>query len=414
MSRLPILLVILLLFVPGWPGSLRNVQATQAGPKPKRVMASMVIEKAVFEEKDGKAVESPRRKFVEATFDTKGNVIESKVFFPKTDLYLRYAAKRDADGKKLEDAYFEANGKQAGKRTYTYDANGRVSEILSVIEKNDKKIKIVIKRDSSGRIVEVVENNLKEKTSERTNYTYRDAESVIEANEFDEKGIPKATEGYKFDADGKLAIVQKLHRLDKEDKSGTLYPGLIDQKAFGPQGATIEEFLSYGEVTSRERHAYEFDSDGNWTSRRTELGVHTKTGEVFVPFETTYRTLIYGNEPSPENGVKDRLGDFIERKILQFALRGNPNERRFPEYPVQSKKAGISGFILTPIKISETGRTMFAFGEPTRFNRQRLGEYQPLIQASRAAAFLWKFNPTLSDGMPAAIKGEITFAFNLG
>ncbi len=410
MPRLSVLLVLSLLFAAGWPGSIRNVQATQAGSKPKRVISSIVIEKAIFEEKEGKAVEMPRRKFVEATFDAKGNVVESKIFFPKTDLFLRYAAKRDADGKKLEDVYFEANGKQAGKRTYAYDANGRVSEILSVREKEN--VKIVIKREASGRITEIAENDLKEKTSERTTYVYRDAESVIEAHEFDEKGIPKSTDGYKFDAEGRLAIVQQLHRLDKEDKSGALYPGLIDQTSFGPRGVPVEEFLSYGDMTSRERHLYEFDAEGNWITRRTELAVPTKSGEVFVPFETTYRTIVYGSEAPSEKTVKDRSGDFIEAKTLRFGLRGRATDRRVPNYPPQSKNAGLSGYILTAVKISETGRTMFAFGEPVRFDRQRINEYQPLIQSSREAAFSWKFNPTLSDGMPATTKGEITFSFN--
>lgn len=414
MRRLPILLSLIVLFAPAWPGSIRNVQATQAGSKPKRIIASMVIEKGVFEEKDGKAVEMPRRKFVEVTFDANGNVVESKIFFPKTDLFLRYVAKRDADGKKLEDAYFEANGKQAGKRTYAYDAEGRVAEILSHLARKDEKFKIVIKREASGRITEIIENDLTEKKSERTTYLYRDAESVIEAREFDEKGIPKTTDGYKFDANGRLAIVQQLHRLDKEDKSGTLYPGLIDQTSFGPQGVPVEEFLSYDNVINHERHLYEFDADGNWTTRRTELAVPTKSGEVFVPFETTYRTIVYGAEAPAEKSVKDRFGDFIERKTLQFTLRGGAQYRRVPDYPVESRKNRISGYILTSVKISETGRTMFAFGEPSRFNRQRIGEYQPLIQASRTAAFLWKFDPTPSDGIPATIKGEITFTFNLG
>jgi hypothetical protein len=404
-------MVLILLFAPAWPGSMGNVHATQAGSKPKRVISSMVIEKAIFEEKDGKAVEMPRRKFAEATFDAKGNVVESKIFFPKTDLFLRYVAKRDADGKKLEDAYFEANGKQAGKRTYAYDAEGRVSEILSNLAWKDEKFKIVIKREASGRIAEIVENDLKEKTSERTAYLYRDAESVIEAREFDEKGISKSTHGYKFDAEGRLAIVQQLHRLDKEDKSGALYPGLIEQTTFGPQGVPVEEFLSYGDVTSHERHLYEFDADGNWTTRRIELAVPTKSGEVFVPFETTYRTIVYGNEAPTEKTAKDRFGDFIESKALKFSLRGRAYDRRVPDYPPQSKNAGLSGYILTALKVSETGRTMFAFGEPVRFDRQRINEYQPLIQSARAAAFSWKFNPTLSEGMPATTTGEITFSF---
>lgn len=385
-----------------------------AGVRPttaKRAIASIRIEKTVFDEQGGKLVESARQRLAEITFDAMGYVSESKVFFPKNELLIRYTAKRDAAGRKLEDGYFGSNGKQIDKRTYAYDANGRVTEINSFGEKKEPVARITIRRDAAGRATESLEEDLKEKKTERATYAYRDAERTIEIRAFDVKNIPQSIETYILNQNGDMVGYQQRHRLDPKDRSGTLFQGFTQEKSYGDEGFVTEESLNYGDILGGERSVYEFDADGNWTSRRIERLSRTGTGTGFIPFEATYRTIAYRAEPVAVTTPTDPLGNAVDARLLEFIHRGQARERPFPGYPTQAKKTKVTGEILVPVKISDFGRILFTFGTPVQPNRQKFLDFQPLVESSRFTAFKWKFEPSLADGQPTEVLASITFNF---
>lgn len=410
MNRISALCLLFLLPLIALPVQSQKVRAAGVRP-PKRAIASIRIEKTIFNEQGGKPVESPRQRLAEITFDTMGNVAESKIFFPKNDLLVRYAAKRDASGKKLEDAYFGGNGKQVAKRTYSYDTDGRVIEISAFEEKKEPVVRITIRRDAAGRAVEFLEEDLKEKTTERATYAYRDAERTVEVRGFDEKNIPRSVETYILNQNGDAVGYQQRHRLDPKDRSGNLFQGFTQEKSYGDEGFVTEESLTYGDILGGERSVYEFDAEGNWTSRRVERLSRTDAGTGFVPFEATYRAIAYRAENIELAPPADPLGNYIDSLLLRFVHRGSARDRLFPGYPTQAKRTKITGEILVPIKISDYGRVLFTFGTPVRPERQRFLDFQPLVESSRFTAFKWKFEPTLADGQPTEVLASIRFDF---
>jgi hypothetical protein len=410
MNRISALCLLFLLSLIALPVQSQRVRAAGVRP-PKRAIASIRIEKTVFNEQGGKLVESPRQRLAEITFDATGFVTESKIFFPKNDLLVRYAAKRDAGGKKIEDAYFGGNGKQIDKRTYSYDANGRVTEILSYGEKKEPVLKIAIRRDAAGRAVERIEEDLKEKTTERATYAYRDAERTVEVRAFDEKNIPQSVETYILNLNGDLVGYQQRHRLDPKDRSGNLFQGFTQEKSYGDEGTVTEESLTYGDILGGEHSVYEFDPEGNWTSRRIERLSQTSAGTGFVPFEATYRTIAYRAENVELAPPADPLGNYVDSLILRFVHRGSARERPFPGYPTRAKQTKVMGDILVPVKISDSGRILFTFGTPVQPGRQRFLDFQPLVESARFTAFKWKFEPSLADGEPTEVLASITFSF---
>lgn len=410
MNRISALCLLFLLSLIVFPVQSKKVRAAGVRP-PKRAVASIRIEKTVFNEQGGKLIESPRQRLAEITFDAMGFVTESRIFFPKNDPLVRYSAKRDAVGKKLEDAYVGGNGKQIDKRTYSYDAAGRVTGINAFEEKKEPVVKITIRRDAAGRPVERIEEDLKEKTTERATYAYRDAERTIEIREFDEKNIPRSVETYILNLNGDLVGYQQRHRLDPKDRSGNLFQGFTQEKSYGDEGFVTEESLTYGDILGGERSVYEFDAEGNWTSRRVERLSRTDAGTGFVPFEATYRAIAYRAENVEIAPASDPLGNFVDSLLLRFVHRGSARDRLFPGYPTQAKRTKITGEILVPIKISDFGRVLFTFGTPVQPGRQRFLDIQPLVESARFTAFKWKFEPSLADGEPTEILGSIRFSF---
>ena len=194
-----------------------------------------------------------------------------------------------------------------------------------------------------------------------------------------------------MNANGDPTAYQQRHRLDPKDRSGTLFQGFTQEKSYGDEGFVTEESLNYGDILGGERSVYEFDAEGNWTSRRTERLSRTDAGTGFVPFEATYRTIIYRAEPVEIATPADPLGSHVDSLLLRFIHRGHARDRFFPGYPPQSKKAHVSGEILVPIKISEFGRVLFTFGTPVQPNHQRFRDFQPLVESSRFTAFKWNF-----------------------
>lgn len=412
MRRLPILIVLISLFATAWPGSKRNVQATQAGSKPKRVISSMVIEKATFQEKDGKAVEMPRRKFVEATFDAKGNLIESKVFFPKDDLFRRYVATWNESGNKIEDAYFNGDGNLIGKQAYTYDSGGKLAEILVFEDKKEPVKHITFKRDSSGRIIERSVLDPKKNVISRTTHSYSDEKRIIQNREFDEKNLPVSASADKLDDKGRAIVSQSFFRPDARYKENTLQRGFLDESTYDASGNFIEGTLTFGPIVGKEKHVYERNTEGDWVSKRSEKLVQTPSGERYQPFETTYRTITYGKEADPPKKVDDQLGYFVEDNYLDYFLPGERKERRLPDYPPTAKRAGISGHVLVPVKFSELGRAVFSFSKPIGGSSKEVADYEPLVKAARESALLWTFSPSLVNGKPVSITWEVTFLFN--
>ncbi len=85
-------------------------------------------------------------------------------------------------------------------------------------------------------------------------------------------------------------------------------------------------------------------------------------------------------------------------------LNGKAISKPTPDYPLEAKRAGISGTIPVMILVDETGKVIQArafCGDPS------------LARASVKAARTVRFSPTLLSGVPVKVAGTITFNFTL-
>jgi TonB family protein len=85
-------------------------------------------------------------------------------------------------------------------------------------------------------------------------------------------------------------------------------------------------------------------------------------------------------------------------------LRGNAINRVTPEYPQEATAARIQGDVVCEILIDQEGKVVEA---------KILGGPPELHAAALAAVRQWTFKPTLLNGKPVRVIGEITFRFNL-
>lgn len=90
-------------------------------------------------------------------------------------------------------------------------------------------------------------------------------------------------------------------------------------------------------------------------------------------------------------------------KVSDGALIGSVISRVVPEYPLLARKNRITGVVLVQVTIAEDGRVVEAVaisGPPV------------LRKSSEEAARKWIFKPTVLNGVPVRIQGNLTFVFS--
>lgn len=112
-------------------------------------------------------------------------------------------------------------------------------------------------------------------------------------------------------------------------------------------------------------------------------------------------------QPKQNNSDKSdakNTADPGAKVVKSGVLNGKAISKAFPEYPLEAKRAGVSGTIPVMIKVDETGKVVQArafCGDPS------------LARASVSAARRSRFSPTLLSGVPVKVTGIITYNFTL-
>jgi len=83
-------------------------------------------------------------------------------------------------------------------------------------------------------------------------------------------------------------------------------------------------------------------------------------------------------------------------------LDGRALTRPRPAYPLAAKKAGVEGAVKVELVVSNKGRVLSA---------KVLSGPPVFYEVCEAAAKQWTFTPTIVDGFPATIRGQVTFNF---
>ena len=100
--------------------------------------------------------------------------------------------------------------------------------------------------------------------------------------------------------------------------------------------------------------------------------------------------------------AKEDDQDVVSRS--EGVIRGNAIHRAVPEFPEQAKIDGVEGDVTLSIKINEDGQV---------YSVEVLSGPKVFWDACLKAASQWKFNPTVIEGKPVKVMGQLTFRFKL-
>ena len=102
------------------------------------------------------------------------------------------------------------------------------------------------------------------------------------------------------------------------------------------------------------------------------------------------------------NGV--RIIGMDSKPVDGSVINGKALSLPKPAYPAGAREARASGTVKVKVRINEQGDVVYACGA---FNNV----HKALTEASEAAAYGAKFNPTLVDGKPIKVNGVIVYNF---
>jgi protein TonB len=91
-------------------------------------------------------------------------------------------------------------------------------------------------------------------------------------------------------------------------------------------------------------------------------------------------------------------------RVSSTVLQGKAIERRTPPYPELARQIRLPGEVSVEVIISPEGRV-----ESTR----AVSGHPMFVKAALEAAWGWRFQPTLLNGVPVRVTGVITFVFKL-
>ena len=194
---------------------------------------------------------------LQITFNEKGNKLEENWFNPDGRLFSKYTYKYDDKGNKLEENSFNSDGSLNSKYTYKYDDKG--NKIESNLFNSDGRF--------SGMLT----------------YKYDDKGNQIEANLFNSDGSLFSKYTYKYDDKGNQ--IEK-NSFNSDGRLFYKYTYKYDDK-----GNKLEENLLNSDVNLDDKYTYKYtyDQQGNWIQR---IAYKVKNG-VEKPSQIVERTIEY-------------------------------------------------------------------------------------------------------------------------
>ena len=196
-------------------------------------------------------------KNLQITFNEKGNKLEENWFNPDGRLDFKWTYKYDDKGNKIELNSFNHDGSLDSKFTFKYDDKGNQIELNWFNPDGRLDFKWTYKYDDKGNQIEENGFNSDGRLSFKSTYKYDDKGNKIEQNSFNPDGSLGSKYTYKYD--------------DKGNK--------IEENSFNPDGSL------YYKAT----YKYTYDQQGNWTQQIT---YKVKNG-VEKPSQIVERTIEY-------------------------------------------------------------------------------------------------------------------------
>jgi len=252
---------------------------------------SIRVEFAKFSRESGKWLEGPRNPLLTTVCDERGNWLE------KTN----YGSDGSIIGK--------------FKWSYTYDAEGNITQRVSSIEGPPTiSSKVIYTYDSKRNIIEEVSYTNGKPADTKIVYTYDAKGNIIQKgqyyndgslagtkviNSYDAKG--NVTEEASYTADGSL-LKKWIYGYDvKGDKTEAVNyknDGIILSKQiykYDTKGNRIETVYNADtSPSSKETASYDYDSMGNWTKETTKKITFDKSGkEQLESLDAIYQTITY-------------------------------------------------------------------------------------------------------------------------
>lgn len=108
--------------------------------------------------------------------------------------------------------------------------------------------------------------------------------------------------------------------------------------------------------------------------------------------------------PKPKPAAPTTTVENKPVRVSSTVLQGKAIERRTPPYPELARQIRLPGEVSVEVIISPEGRV-----ESTR----AVSGHPMFVKAALEAAFGWRFEPTLLNGVPVRVTGVITFVFKL-
>lgn len=105
-----------------------------------------------------------------------------------------------------------------------------------------------------------------------------------------------------------------------------------------------------------------------------------------------------------DNSSESKKNDESSQEKKDVRVKGKLIEAPQPQYPEEAKKQKVEGTVEVTITIGEEGKVIFA--------RAKSGP-SLLHEASVAAAYKARFEPSTVDGKPVKVTGTMTYNFKL-
>jgi TonB family protein len=206
------------------------------------------------------------------------------------------------------------------------------------------------------------------------------------------------------------AVVRRLEY--SYDKSGKLMTvasygdnaTLVEKYSYDSTGEINEraDFNDRGSIVEQDSYSYEHDAQKNWVKRITSRKQEGKS----IGVEVTYRTIAY----YPPIGKFQVAGVFTPGGVPKGAtgpylvLSSQTTKRVEPVYPITARAAHISGDVVVELIVDEEGDVLSA---------RAISGHPLLKEAALNAAWDWKFSPTIYQGRPVKVIGQIEFHFHI-
>lgn len=260
----------------------------------KGAVRSVAIEQEVWREYWGKWTKMECQPQDTIIFNTQGQQIEI-IHYLNGGLEDKVTFIYDDKGRLVERVNHWLGRESSGKTTYTYNAQGNLTEELV-----SNGIKVVYNYDSKGRKISSTSFDLAKNEGERfvpvdgkvIRYSYGDKDNLAEVSYFNSDGSKDAHFIFKahrivyvYNAEGRR-IETAFYKPD-----GSLLEKW--KHAYDDKGNMIEQafYNSDGSLRSKFTNTYEFDSAGNWIKELRDAWTIKEGKLISKPAMITYRKL---------------------------------------------------------------------------------------------------------------------------